>query len=358
MNSYGIPFKGSKNSLADWIFKYLPPAQNLYDIFAGGGAITHYALLNSKWGNVYANDIGRGFDLFLRCKSGELYLDPVRLNPINKKMVDFMEKKDFDVLAKTPYTELEPWQNWLLAVWSYCADFTFYRCGKGERTESIKKMHNAAFHLDLKPMEELIGKDLSIVRSIKDVFKRVSFIYKEMESSGLGETNCCQQYGCMKRMNAIYESFHNPKGQQLSMFFEVENTGANFYHTNVDYREVEIRPNSIIYADPPYRDSKYFNAYSVKKGEFDSEAFYDWVEKQSAPVLISEYWMPEERFVCVSEHIQFGTTCMEECRTRKMEKLYVPIGQYEGFWKKIVEKVQPEGTDTSYLSTADDFFGF
>ena len=41
--SYGVPFKGSKNAIADWVIDQLPPGKRLVDLFAGGCAITHCA---------------------------------------------------------------------------------------------------------------------------------------------------------------------------------------------------------------------------------------------------------------------------------------------------------------------------
>ena len=58
-----------------------------------------------------------------------------------------------------------------------------------------------------------------------------------------------------------------------------------------DYRNVEIRPDSLIYCDIPYK-----NTTEYSDGEFDHESFYDWAEKQREPVIISEYAMPAERF--------------------------------------------------------------
>lgn len=43
---YGIPYMGSKNAIADDIVNILPKADNLYDLFCGGCAITHCAILN------------------------------------------------------------------------------------------------------------------------------------------------------------------------------------------------------------------------------------------------------------------------------------------------------------------------
>ena len=62
MKRYGIPYKGSKNSIARKIVSFLPSADVLIDICAGGCAITHAALeicegLAPKWERIVANDI-------------------------------------------------------------------------------------------------------------------------------------------------------------------------------------------------------------------------------------------------------------------------------------------------------------
>ena len=46
---YGLPYKGSKNGIALWIVNNLPPAEYFVDLFCGGGAVTHAAMLSGKW---------------------------------------------------------------------------------------------------------------------------------------------------------------------------------------------------------------------------------------------------------------------------------------------------------------------
>ncbi len=48
---------GSKNSIAKEIVDFLPPADNFYDLFTGGGAITQAAIETEKYKNFYINDI-------------------------------------------------------------------------------------------------------------------------------------------------------------------------------------------------------------------------------------------------------------------------------------------------------------
>ena len=61
---YGLPYKGSKNAIADWVCDNLPNAENFYDLFCGGCAITHCAMLRGKYKNYTINDIADTQDLF------------------------------------------------------------------------------------------------------------------------------------------------------------------------------------------------------------------------------------------------------------------------------------------------------
>ena len=49
MKKFGLPYKGSKSKLAEWVLEHLPSAEHLYDVFAGGCAVTHAALLSDKF---------------------------------------------------------------------------------------------------------------------------------------------------------------------------------------------------------------------------------------------------------------------------------------------------------------------
>ena len=46
---YGLPYKGSKNAIAEWVLSQLPRADVFVDAFGGGGAITHAALILGKY---------------------------------------------------------------------------------------------------------------------------------------------------------------------------------------------------------------------------------------------------------------------------------------------------------------------
>ena len=54
--TYGVPYMGSKNRIAKDIIDLLPSGNRLVDLFAGGCAITHCALLSGKWSRILNND--------------------------------------------------------------------------------------------------------------------------------------------------------------------------------------------------------------------------------------------------------------------------------------------------------------
>lgn len=97
---YGLPYQGSKNKLAERIVNLLPEAEHFYDVFAGGCAVSHAALLSGKFGKVHFSDINDSVVLFRDCLEGNI---PDGSEWISRE--DFFIRKDTD-----PYVRL---------VWSF-----------------------------------------------------------------------------------------------------------------------------------------------------------------------------------------------------------------------------------------------
>lgn len=69
--NYGLPYQGSKNAIAEWVIGQLPEAETFVDLFCGGCAITHAAMLSGKYKKFIANDIiGANPQLFKECAEG------------------------------------------------------------------------------------------------------------------------------------------------------------------------------------------------------------------------------------------------------------------------------------------------
>ena len=57
VSNYGVPYKGSKSQIAEWVVNRLPSGKHFYDLFAGGCAVTHAALLWRNFDTYHANDL-------------------------------------------------------------------------------------------------------------------------------------------------------------------------------------------------------------------------------------------------------------------------------------------------------------
>ena len=55
--NYGLPYMGSKSKIVKHIVPLFPSADNFVDLFAGGGAVTHYAMTTTKYKHFVFNDI-------------------------------------------------------------------------------------------------------------------------------------------------------------------------------------------------------------------------------------------------------------------------------------------------------------
>ena len=55
--SYGIPYMGSKNLIAEKIVAFLPSGKRFVDLFGGGFAMSHCALLSGKFETIFYNEI-------------------------------------------------------------------------------------------------------------------------------------------------------------------------------------------------------------------------------------------------------------------------------------------------------------
>ena len=120
-------------------------------------------------------------------------------------------------------------------------------------------------------------------------------------------------------------SEHNAKGSRKLPLADV----IEFYNT--DYQAVPIPDNSVIYCDIPYKGTGTYQKH--KKTEFDYERFYDWAYRQTQPTFISEYWMPEDRFVCIAEIKRTGTMSATNKAEKVTERIFIPKHQ-----KTIIKK--------------------
>ena len=129
--------KGSKNGIATWIVENLPSCEVFVDLFFGGGAITHCAMLSGKWKKFIANDIDpRLTVLFKDCAYGKY---------TTENHPEWVSREDFFRLKDDAYYAL---------VWSFGNNGIDYMYSK--EIEPFKKaLHYACFFEDVSLFKEL-----------------------------------------------------------------------------------------------------------------------------------------------------------------------------------------------------------
>lgn len=149
---YGLPYKGSKNKLAERIVRLLPKRIHLVDLFCGGCAVSHAAMVMGKYKHIHINDIN------WMCPT--LFIDAINGKYNNESR--WISREEFFRLKDTdPYVAV---------VWSFGNNMRDYLYSR--EIEPLKKaIHYALFFSDYSLAKEL-GHDLSFIDPIKDLQKR------------------------------------------------------------------------------------------------------------------------------------------------------------------------------------------
>ena len=350
MKKYGVPYKGSKSRIVEKLVTAIPfnGIDNFYDLFAGGCAVTHKMLLEGRYKHYYANDLdGQALTLFHDGIHGK-YRNEKRW--ISRE--DFIRLKDTD-----PY---------VACCWSFGNNQRNYLYSR--KIEPYKKAcHYAIVFGDFSLLRELCPEvcDVCIeaLDGVEDTHeRRIKFgptIVRWLKAHGTPE---------IVENNPLYSSCHvkhdtktRPKGtirdlqsleslqrlqrlqslerlqslQSLQSLERLQSLEISFS----DYRLVGIKPNSVIYCDPPYFSTDSYSNGSSTMQPFSHEEFYDWCCKQNELVLVSEYHMTCDRFTEVwhTRHIQ------SLCATKSSEvteRLFIPTRQLP-LYRKLVKKSCP-----------------
>ena len=323
--NYGLPYQGSKNRIAKRLVDALPPAPVLYDVFCGGCAVTHAAMLSGKYQRFVIND-RRGWlpDTFREAINGG-YAHEDR----------WISREDFERLKDT--------DAYAAMCFSFGNNARSYMYTRG--LEPYKRaLHYAIFWRDFAPWAALcpetadaLAAGLAPIEDRKQ--RRVQagyFIVESLKAQLAAEilTPDILDKPIYRQIRKVKDTPHRlerlqsleslERLQSLESLERLERLpGALTAHSS-DYRELRFDEPGIIYCDPPY-----MSVYAKGKDygcEFDAEAFYSWCDAQKLPVYISEYQMPEERFVCVVEWDKV-TTMAAKTTSHVAERLWRPRAQ-------------------------------
>lgn len=306
MKSYGVPYKGSKDKIAERILSLFPSKKNFYDLFGGGGAMTCCAIAKGKFSKCHYNEF----------------------NPVVVKCFEMAMNGGFEGESRwTSHDEFYAQKDsdpYVACCFSFGNDFKSYAYGV-EVAPYKKALHYATLFGDFSLIEKFYpDSNFDAVKGIKDPVERLMWLKRHAArvyeaKGGLLSAEDFKSYNNLqsflrlenlKRMGDI--KLMNPEGLK------------NLSVTCGSYENVDIEENSVIYCDIPYKGT---NDYSVG---FDYDKFYDWCGRQTEPLFISEYWMPEDRFDCVLEIEHRSLICATENQS-VIERVFVPKGQKADF---------------------------
>ena len=286
MQTYGMPYQGSKRRFAEWILEHLPYSTHLYDIFAGGCAISDCALKSNKFRYVHGNDITDSAIFFKDVIKGIL---PDMREFISRK--EFYAKKDDDAYIRMS--------------WSFGSDLRTYLYSS-KKEDIFRRIHEDIFMDGITTEKEYRER----VMVFREFLKIAIYDVTDADVRRIMSDLRMPVYERQKRLYSLSDSFRRLDTER-------------FIPTMHDYTDIRVEsPDSVIYCDIPY-----FACVNYNKGKFDHERFYTWCENQSVPVFISEKWMPEDRFECIAEKETVSSKCATDKNYRYTERLFVPKSQ-------------------------------
>ena len=286
-------------------------------------------------------------------------------------------------ISREDFFRLKDTDPYVAIVWSFGNNLRDYLYSK--EIEPLKKaIHYAMFFSDYSLGKEL-GHDLSFIDPIQDLQKRYLAVklyfnklghFQQQSFERGGQNQRMQSIEALERLNTNLQNWGGRKdmprletNERLNTFrniipwkgCQIQSFKKKIHRTSrarradrtsciacktesgstvcpdirggqiftitssmLDYEEVTIPEDSVIYCDIPYEGT---NVYNKAEG-FDYERFYQWCERQTNPVFISSYHIPEDRFDCIEEFTH-RSTFSATANNLVTERIYVPKHQAE-----------------------------
>ena len=292
--NFGIPYKGSKNLLAQRILDCIPSASVFVDLFCGGCAVSHAALLSGRFARVVVNDIeGDVSRLFVAAVNGQY-----------KGESRWISREDFFRLK-----ESDPYVRYCWSFGNNGRDYIY-----SEAVEPYKRaLHYAVVFGDFAALRRLcplvsdaaekalaglasrkarrIEVGRVIVRRLKQVGKPEDlknnplFGQIRLRDGGVVRKESLERLQSLERLERL-ESLESLESLERLQSLESLERPQSLECLEMDYRDVQLPDGCVVYCDPPYAGT---DGYGLQKSAFDQEAFWNWARKCERLLFISEY---------------------------------------------------------------------
>ena len=357
---YGIIYQGSKNAIAEKIIEFLPSGRRFVDLFGGGAAISHCAVLSGKWQKVLYNEYNPLLvDLIKKAINGD-YQNEKRW--ISRE--DFFKLKEKEGYIKYCWSfscagnnylyskEVDPWKKALhyarvLGDTSLFAEFGIKTDGSRNDIQKNKEEYKRKYigwylknvlnsQADFEKLRDnLQGK----IKKQKEELR--IYLCDALEKSGLKQSdidrrlntqmsghwfgrsqwqfptrefyNKMREFLPLKDYDEVYgyaellQSLERLQSLQRLQSLEVKQGS---------YLDYVYKDGDIVYCDPPYEGTGNYD-----KKDFNHAEFYDWVASRPYKVYFSSYEISDKRFYKVWSEKKRKLMC-GGCSDKVTEYLY------------------------------------
>jgi len=298
MSKFGIPYMGSKDTIAASIALNFPKADNFYDLFGGGFSISHYMLVNKSenYNKIHYNEIKKDItELVKKAINGDYSYD--RFKP------QWVSRENFFKNLDDPYIRI---------CWSFGNNQKDYIFGT-DIEEYKRSMHQAVIFDEFNYIAKAVFEFDLWPKNVNTIRKKRYYLRQKIEWFRVKNKIPDKIKPFIKQLQDLQQLGRLVQLQQLQQLERLQQLEI----TSKDYREVEILPNSIVYCDIPYQGTAdYGNNFSHKD-------FFDWAATRDFPVYISEYNVSDPRFKLVYKIDKRSMMSSYKENTKKMsEKLY------------------------------------
>jgi len=262
-----LPYLGSKRKSAGKIYQAIknlnPKSTKLVDLLCGGFAISEYFLKNG-W-SVLANDKNKYIIAILE----QTILKDLDIN----KCLEFVSREKFFDVINNP----QKYENWyvgyVLSCWSFGNNQKGYLFGK-----TVEKHKKAGHELVINKNPELIKK---LIPNMPQKYLDGILKQDNWHKRRIALLKVCKYLKTRK-----FELQQLERLERLERLEQLEQLAFS----SLDYKEVKISKNDVIYCDPPYeKTAEYKESVNYKE-------FWNWCREKSKTnnVYISEYNAPKD----------------------------------------------------------------
>lgn len=263
----GLPYVGNKGQKAQQIIDILPAGHRLIDAFGGGGSISLTAASSGKWDEVIYND---------------------RRETVVGLLKALIEDNPHFDLMKYVYMDREAFNNWrdnmpdsiertlVMTAWSFGNEMIGYMWGKKIEKEKLLLTRSLFFGDTGTKLDGLYA----YAKNEATIFGKYQMFHKWR----LEKIKISSHLDGFERFNQLESIAQLQQLERLQQLDKMDQLQKIEFLT-LDYRELGIQSDDIVYCDPPYIGT------SKDYGGFDYKAFENWYlhECPAKQIYISEY---------------------------------------------------------------------